>query len=209
MKGLILKDICMTWDSFKALLLMAVIFSVLGAYLNVPALYIYPAIVMSMLSISTTSMDERSKWLQFADAMPYKRRDIVLGKFIITIFGVLAIAIFQTLMNIVFALIKGAGIDAFLMAGYFFSTLGIGYFSAAVDYPLIFKFGAEKGRTYFIAVLVIIVLAASFLMTRVSVSDSAIKTAMGYAGFIEFSVGAVLLCISIGLSIFFYNGREL
>lgn len=142
-KGLLLKDVYELWAQSKVLLIL------IAVYLLVPALTGGNAmlgsvalLLLAMLPASALGYDERCKWERYARAMPVRRRDLILSKFLL---GVIAVAC-------------GAAVQA--LAAFFtghtelLAMLPVTALTAlvylAVSLPLLFKFGLEKGRIFFL-----------------------------------------------------------
>ena len=89
-KGLLLKDVYELWAQSKVLLIL------IAVYLLVPALTGGNAmlgsvalLLLAMLPASALGYDERCKWERYARAMPVRRRDLVVSKFLL---GAIAVA---------------------------------------------------------------------------------------------------------------------
>ena len=138
-KGLLLKDVYELWAQSKVLLIL------IAVYLLVPALTGGNAmlgsvalLLLAMLPASALGYDERCKWERYARAMPVRRRDLVVSKFLL---GAIAVAC-------------GAAVQA--LAAFFtghtelLAMLPVTALTAlvylALSLPLLFKFGLEKGR---------------------------------------------------------------
>ena len=142
-KGLLLKDVYELWAQSKVLLIL------IAVYLLVPALTGGNAmlgsvalLLLAMLPASALGYDERCKWERYARAMPVRRRDLVVSKFLL---GAIAVAC-------------GAAVQA--LAAFFtghtelLAMLPVTALTAlvylALSLPLLFKFGLEKGRIFFL-----------------------------------------------------------
>lgn len=151
MKSLILKDLYIIGHNAKSLLFMLAVFA--AAFIptsGVDGFIFACAILCSMMIITTFSVDDNSKWTRYAMIMPVSRKDVVVGKFIIlAIFCVIG-----SLLGLVIGLIGGfvvkkASFDLEVIGKLLFLSLAAcstALILGSISIPLIFKFGAEKGR---------------------------------------------------------------
>ena len=171
MKGLFLKD----FYNLRQLLLW---------YGVMMALFIAAAVISKNLSfmmgfgvfitISTASSsmayDEKDNWYKFARACGLSPLAIAAEKYLLTLaLGALSFALLAVCQAVI------GEIDWMLNAGFFAINLMIG----AVVFPVLFKFGVEKGRLALIAALVAAIALSVLLM---SVSGS-ITTPLALAPF--------------------------
>lgn len=151
MKSLILKDLYNIGHNVKSMLFILVVFAVALIPTSGVAGYIFVcAILCSMMIVTTFSFDDNSKWAQYAMIMPVSKKDLVAGKFIVlaifcllgSLFGLVVGSIAGlTIKSISFDL---AGIGELLFLALTAWVVSIIYGSMSI--PLVFKFGAEKGR---------------------------------------------------------------
>lgn len=167
------------------------------------------AIVYSgLLPLTALAYDERSKWDSLAVMMPYKKKDAVMSKYLLGYGSILI----STVLNIVFAsaisYIRGAAFSA----DYFYSVIGVmcvGIFMVSIVMPIVYKFGVEKGRMGFLAVMIIGIFFSMF-------ADDIIVKALGS---VSFSAAAtiglaavfviVVMAASVSLSVRFYSKKAL
>lgn len=151
MKSLILKDLYNIGHNVKSMLFILVVFAVALIPTSGVAGYIFVcAILCSMMIVTTFSFDDNSKWARYAMIMPVSKKDLVAGKFIVlaifcllgSLFGLVVGSIAGlTIKSISFDL---AGIGELLFLALTAWVVSIIYGSMSI--PLVFKFGAEKGR---------------------------------------------------------------
>ncbi len=157
MKGLFLKD----FYNLRQLLLW---------YGVMMALFIAAAVISKNLSfmmgfgvfitISTASSsmayDEKDNWYKFARACGLSPLAIAAEKYLLTLaLGALSFALLAVCQAVI------GEIDWMLNAGFFAINLMIG----AVVFPVLFKFGVEKGRLALIAALVAAIALSVLLMS--------------------------------------------
>ncbi len=200
MKGLLLKDYYMTVKYCRMLILMVLIFAAVSAVSNSIFLISYPFIIAGVLPVSLYAYDEKSGWCSYADAMPYSRAQQVSAKYISAL-------VFICLVMLICTVGKALTGDSFIED---FSLLvmlcGTGLLSAAVLLPFVLKFGSEKGRwAYYAVIIIACVIAAAVFDTGSAVALELTGTAVACI-----LAGCVLLFgLSWLLSIKIYEKREL
>jgi hypothetical protein len=207
MKGLILKDTYVILKQMKYLLLIIVLFTIMLGYTFGTFLLLYCA----MLPITTIGYDERAKWDKYAATMPYSRKDIVLSKYILGLICIGAAFVLVIIGSLGFGLFTGVDFTAasigelmVMITTILFKTL----IFMALNMPIIFKWGVEKGRMIFIAGIA----AFASIIAATSLVDNTSSALQGFFNdyFYLLILGAVvILGASIPLSISFYKKREL
>ena len=151
MKSLILKDLFNIGHNAKSMLFILAVFAVaLIPFSGVEGYIFVCAILCSMMIVTTFSFDDNSKWTRYAMIMPVSKKELVVGKFVV-------LAIFCAVGSL-FGLVIGS-ISGFAMRKITFDFAGIGellflalaawvisLIFGSMSMPLVFKFGAEKGR---------------------------------------------------------------
>ena len=84
MKGLILKDLYMMKAYCKAYLLIAAVFIAVSFFGDSNLLFIfYPCMLCGVIPVNLLGYDERSRWMQYSESMPYTKAQIVSCKYLI------------------------------------------------------------------------------------------------------------------------------
>lgn len=157
MKALLLKDFYVIWKQMRIFLVVVLLLSLVNSTFNC----VFIVVWCSMLPYTAMAYDERSHWNQLAAMMPYSRRDVVLSKYVLGWLCMVAAGVLCLVMQTV--------------AGRFFSgeatsggillvSLCLGAVSLAVTLPAILRFGVERGRMVFMAVLFGVAVAAGILL---------------------------------------------
>lgn len=151
MKSLILKDLFNIGHNAKSMLFILVVLAVaLIPFSGVEDYIFVCAILCSMMIVTTFSFDDSSKWARYAMIMPVSKKELVGGKFIVlaifcavgSLFGLIVGSIGGLITNkIAFNL---TGIEELLFLTLVAWVLSLIFGSMSI--PLVFKFGAEKGR---------------------------------------------------------------
>lgn len=200
MKGLLLKDYYMTVKYCRMLILMVLIFAAVSAVSNSIFLISYPFIIAGVLPVSLYAYDEKSGWCSYADAMPYSRAQQVSAKYISALVFICLVMLICTVGK---ALTSYSFIEDFSLL---VMLCGTGLLSAAVLLPFVLKFGSEKGRwAYYAVIIIACVIAATIFDT-----DRALGSGLGMTAAACILAGCVLLFgLSWLLSIKIYEKREL
>jgi len=154
MKGLILKDLLLIKGNLRTLLIIFFGFMIMALNNISTVSFIIPFFAV-MMCISTFNYDEYNKWNTYAITLPGGRKSIVQSKYIATILLVVLSSIVSILVSIIIGNINGN-----INYEETFSTLFGGLFGIllvmSIMYPLIYKFGNEKGRLFlFIGIFLI------------------------------------------------------
>ncbi len=169
MLGLIQKDLLMVRGNLKTILIIFVVYALMAMNGNGDFSFI-PAFISVMIMISTFSYDEYNKSDAYIATLPEGRAMAVKAKYAAT----LLIAVLSVLITFVVSCLIG-GIQKQLDMEYILSTT-LGCVSGvllvqAVLYPIIYKFGVEKGRIgMFVLVFGIVGIGSLFLKSGLSIS---------------------------------------
>ncbi len=207
MRGLLLKDLYLIMKYCKAYLLIFVVFIAVSAVGEENYFFtFYPCLLAGMIPVTLLGYDERSKWSQYCEALPYTKAQIVSGKYLIGLFAQVAIVVLTALAQGVRMRAGGA----FEMRSYLVllaMLLILSCISSSITLPFMFKFGVEKGRiAYYIMIGVVcggsVVAASLFRDMGVSVSPAhKLLPVLCLAAL-------ALYALSWSLSVVFYQKRE-
>lgn len=155
MKGFILKDLLNIKHNAKSMLFILVVFAAAFFHSSGIEGYIFIcATLCSTMIVTTFSFDDLSKWTPYAMVMPSSRKDLVLGKFITlaifdafgSAFGFLAGIFIKIMME---KTVVGLAIGHLLLLSV--TAWAASFFLGSISIPLVFKFGAERGRILILA----------------------------------------------------------
>ena len=165
MLGLIKKDFLIVKNNLKLIIIMLMMFFIMALQGEFDITFVLPFIVV-MLFISTFSYDEFNKWDAYAITLPNGRKNIVKSKYIASLILVIGAIIVTFLLNYFVGLINNnLEFDKIISSVLAIATGAI--FIEAVMYPLIFKYGIEKGRIGLFALTIAIVVIVT-LITKIS-----------------------------------------
>ena len=208
MKGLLLKDVYMTAKYCRSYLLIAAVFIAVSFVGNENMFLIfYPCLLCGMIPVNLLGYDERSRWLQYSETMPYSRAQIVSAKYLI---GLLA----QSAMLLVTAIAQAIRMNmnnSFSANDYLVMImllLIMSMLSSSICLPFIFKLGVEKGR---MAYYVMIGIICGGSVVASTVLRDAMQSNIKLNGVLAFVclLGIGIYALSWYLSIVFYKKREL
>lgn len=209
MKGLLLKDFYMGLRYGGMFFVVALVFLVASIWGNNNSFFLlYPMLLIGMFPITLISYDERSHWNSYSDAFPYSRSKIVSEKYLLMLLATGAFVLLTGIAQIIRMSLAG-GMDWSGLG----STLGIlvvfGLLSTGVMFPVVFKFGSEKGRFVYMIVIVVFCLLVSELN---KISKQIVLPFNGSEPFLVPAAMAASLLVfaaSWRLSVFFYKKREM
>lgn len=144
MLGLIKKDLLTIKGNLKIILIIFGVFVLMSIQGKTDISFILPLICI-MMFMSTFSYDEFNNWNAYAITLPNGRSNVVKSKYLATLILVLISSVITTIITIIISYISSSlDIEKILstMIGSIFSVILI----ESLMYPLIFKFGIEKGR---------------------------------------------------------------
>ena len=210
MKGLFYKEARCLWNFGKTYLLMLVIFLGLALYQSTDSnggavWMLYPVFFVGSLPASLLSADEKDGWLTYCDTLPIGRRQIVAVKYVASAALTAAIVVLALLIGALTGQPTVAGGTAVPLSILIPLLLAVGLGVPALMFPVMFKFGATKGRAVYIAVVMIASATCGVLMTSESVSG-----ALDALPSLPVIVAAAAVFIgSWVLSVKWFEGREL
>lgn len=203
MKGLLLKDVYLLWKYCKAILMIVVVFAAIAFVGDSNFFFVaYPGIITGMLPMTLFSYDEIEKFCPYSATLPVSRAQYVSAKYLIGLMvsgGTVCIIALSQVIRVLMS--DGHWSDFWPML---FFLAGMSILAPAVMLPFAFKFGTQKGRLIYYAVIGG-TCAASFLVT----DSGAFSGGNGGNMAVFFSAAAVLYALSWLLSIRFYKKREL
>ena len=176
MKGLILKDLMGLKKIAKNYLIFILFYAIIASFSNMHAMFGGIIMIFAfMLPITAMSFDERSKWDSYALTMPISRKDLVLSKYALG----LIFAAGSTIINLLYTLLiakESFSTGTLTCVALFF--VGMLFFS--IIYPILLKYGVEKGRLtmilVFLAPTIIIMVLAKFFPEISLPSENVLKS---------------------------------
>lgn len=208
MKGLLLKDLYMMKKYCKAAFLIVIGFIALSVVDTSNLFFIfYPCMIGGAIPATLLAYDERSRWLQYSETMPYTKGEIVSSKYLIGLLIQVAILIVTGVVQAIRMRIQGTfQLNEYIVL--MVLLVIIASIASSITLPFIFKFGVEKGRVAYYAMIGIVCIGSgvsSALMTKEMQEEIKVDSVLP----ILLLVGIGVYALSWYLSIFFYEKREL
>lgn len=211
MKGLLLKDLYNMKGFARQYVIVMLAMAVWGICMkNISFVSIYMVILGGMMSISTMSLDESSGFNKFYLTTPGGANKMVAAKylfFVLTVATGMLVALLIRETAMLFPWLNTSGFDV----GTLFVTGFILASAFSVSFPVIYKYGAEKGRYFYIAAFLVI-FAVVYLVNYVAHIPApekilaSIPDAAYVAGIV--GIGAVIIFISYLVSIRIVSRKE-
>jgi len=208
MKGLLLKDWYMMKKYCKAYLLITLVFIAVSFVGNENLFFtFYPCLLCGMIPVNLLGYDERSRWQQYSETMPYTKAQIVSGKYIIGLATQIAIILITGITQAMRMSIDGDfELKEYLILMMLLLIMSL--LASSITLPFRFKLGVEKGRmAYYI--MIGVVCAGSIISSNLLSSEFSYDIKLNGALPIICIAGIVIYAMSWYLSIVFYKQREL
>lgn len=208
MLGLIKKDLLTIKGNLKSILVIFFVFIIMSFQNKSDFSFILPLICV-MLFISTFSYDEYNNWNAYAITLPNGRKSVVKSKYIATI----ALALIATIITALISLIISITNNNFNVEETISSILGSissVFIIQSIMYPLIFKFGVEKGRIFLFVGAFLITAVIGFIMNLIDLSsiEGMLKIFNNYWVIIIPVILVMMLFISYKISYKIYIEKE-
>lgn len=150
MKSLLLKDFYVITKQLKIFLIIIPVIALITG----EAMSTFSILLGAVLPMTAIAYDERSEWNELAAMMPYSKFDLIFSKYLLGYLCMFGAALLVFIGQIIG---KNNGIvviddDINVLL---FAVIG-GLIFIAINTPIIFKFGSEKGRFVFIITMAII-----------------------------------------------------
>ena len=212
MLGLMYKDLMISKKQSKFLGVVFLVYFVLCvfAWHDIQPLVIMGVFFVSTIVLSTFTWDERCNWDRYARVLPVSRRMIVTEKYLLNIIiaGVLCALVFLVsyIANGTMEMMKLSQVITLCTAALIIPDL---------SFPLVIKFGSEKGRNYLMGVYVLIGIIVGVVVYLVTASAQAEKIITfvtdnaSWLAFVPAVIIAIFSIISYCISCALYEKKDL
>ena len=208
MKGLLLKDWYMMKKYCRAYLLIAVVFIAVSLFSDDNMFFaFYPCLLCGMIPVNLLAYDERSRWMQYSGTLPYTKKQIVSGKYLIGLFVQITVLLIMGSTQGIKMMITGE----FAFRDYITLILLlviVSMITSSITLPFIFKLGVEKGRTAYY-VMIGFVCGASVVASDLFSGHLGIELNSNFVLPIFAIIGVGIYAFSWYMSILFYKKGEL
>lgn len=155
MKGLLRKDCYMLFRYCRMILLVVLVFVPLSAMQDAGLfLILYPAMLISLLPATLLSYEERDHWDSYCMTLPYTKTQLVASKYILGLINSSAV-ILLSLLTYLLRTTMAASVSVTELGRLFSMLVVTSCLAPAFVLPFMFRFGAEKGRLVYFAVIVL------------------------------------------------------
>ncbi len=169
MIGFIRKDLAMIKSNFKLLAILTIVYLGMSLAGQMDISFILPFMCV-MIMISTFSYDEFNNWNAYVVTFPNGRKNSVKAKYIATLLMIVIVTIITTILSFIISYVRTSTIDYInileMTFGLIFGTLLVQTFM----YPIIYKFGIEKGRIAIFIIVFGIVISGGLLSQFIDLS---------------------------------------
>lgn len=205
MLGLIKKDLLLMKTNAKSLLVIFIIYLLMAINGNFDIVVMLPLFMMVLL-ISTFGYDEYNNWDAYVNALPVGRKNIILSKYLTSAILLVCSSIISCIIAYVLTFFYEKS-DISHSLSYIGGCLCGMLITISLMYPLIFKYGSQKGR---IAGFVLIA-GSGFvlgLLSKIKTFSTVVNSFETYF-LIAFIVLTILMLIgSYIISVKIYSKRE-
>ena len=205
MIGMIKKDILMVKNNAKSMLVTIMLYVFYTLMFDMDMSFLLPFMAL-MISISTFWYDDYNGWHAFVSTLPFGRVNVVKSKYVTT----LVLIIITTIIGILLHFLIN---NQVVISEYFSSLMGeivAMIFMMSVLFPIIFKYGAEKGRLAMmiigISIVGIVLLVTKFI--QIDIPISFIKFFNSYYAVIFIVISIIMIILSYHISKKIYLNRE-
>lgn len=150
MKSLLLKDFYVITKQLKIFLIIIPVIALTTG----EAMSTFSILLGAVLPMTAIAYDERSEWNELAAMMPYSKFDLIFSKYLLGYLCMFGAALLVFIGQIIWKYNGIVVIDDDINV-LLFAVMG-GLIFIAINTPILFKFGSEKGRFVFIITMALV-----------------------------------------------------
>lgn len=170
-KGLVVKDF-QTIKSYKSTVFFMTVLFVACSFISnnfVISLSVFMPLLFGMLGLSSFSYDDLAKADKYVLTFPVNKKDVVKARYIY----ILIVTLSGTVLGLIFTILaQGIKTSSFfdkeflssVLASVIGGSVGI-MFIQSFQIPIMYKFGAEKGRIIQMIMIVVLMIGISVIVT--------------------------------------------
>ena len=200
MAALLTKDYYTLTRQAKMFLLIIAVFAFIPGFALATMAVVYAA----MLPMTALAYDERAKWDSLAAMMPYSARDLVMCKYVIGYIAVVLVSVVTVAVQTVMAAVKSTAIEPGMLASVLMSA-GFSLILLAVNLPIMFRFGVEKGRIAFLVIFGALGAVIAVTSDQLDVLIAGAAESLGLGALVIFAAAVAVNVISIAISVAWYK----
>ena len=202
MKGLLLKDWYTLIKQMKIMLVLMLAFACVPGYSMAAFAVVYAA----MLPVTALAYDERSKWDELAAMLPYSIKEIVGGKYVLGVAAVVAAGAAAAVAQLILSRFGWTQFDTEAAIALLF-TACLALIMLAINLPVMFRLGVEKGRVLFTILICASAAAGVILSDELSALIDGIGSP-AMAALVLLAIAAAAQVISFEISVRFYGMKR-
>lgn len=202
MKGLIIKDILMIKNNIKLLSIAFLVWLILPSTQNNDMTFVLPFLAI-MIFISTFSYDDYNNWNAYAITLPNGRKNVVKSKYIASIILTVVIALICGAISYMFYKTKMLDLIQQLSG----SLVGV-IIVISLLYPIIFKYGSEKGRIITMLLVIGTICISGLISKIINIPEKYINIFNNYETVFLAIISIMCLIISYIISKKIYLKKE-
>ena len=202
MKGLLLKDWYTLIKQMKIMLVLMLAFACVPGYSMAAFAVVYAA----MLPVTALAYDERSKWDELAAMLPYSIKEIVGGKYVLGVTAVAAAGAVAAVAQLILNRFGWTQFDAEAAFALLF-TACLALIMLAINLPVMFRLGVEKGRVLFTILICASAAAGVILSDKLSALIDGIGSPVT-AALVLLAIAAASQVVSFEASVRFYEMKR-
>ncbi|MGN1121330.1 MAG: ABC-2 transporter permease [Eubacteriales bacterium] len=211
MKGLLKKEFYVFSARGRAVLLVSILFLICS--LQNPASFyfaVFPVIILSNGALTTLAYDERCAWQTYAGVLPISVRTRVYAKYLFSLVLICGYtAVYAVIRNAWLFLSGSTAVGYGTMTPLYVMLVGL--IVPCVLYPLMFRFGVERGRIFYYIVIFAAAIGttvfSNFTLTEAREAEQVVQGGTYVFAAAALAVGAVLFFLSARLSALLYERR--
>ena len=204
MRGLLWKDVRLMRSYCRSVALLVVVFLAVALVSPNTFFFIYPCLIVSMIPMTLYSCDEKERFCAYCLTLPISRRQYVSGKYLLGLLSTAAMLILSVLVCLLKTRLDSS-FSLHSIAGLLTASAALSFLAPAVCFPLLFRFGADKGRT-----LYLVVIGLTCAASAIVACSPPLRTALqGGTGAVAAVIPLLLYAASWPLAIRLYEKRDL
>ncbi|WP_290772236.1 ABC-2 transporter permease [Anaerofustis sp.] len=210
MKGLLLKDLYELLKQCRFIFFLCILYVFLSFVENGYFFVGFAIIFFAMLPTTIMALDERSKWEIYAVTMPYTRKEMVLVKYLLSFLGTFIVAFLYIVIQIVVsAFMKDGFVEVINKMYVILPLMSVGILFSSINLPIVFKFGAEKGRFGTIFICAFLGAIGGGLLSESSLSAGFINFVLTLPVWVYVLFVGIFIVGSYMISVKIYESKEM
>ncbi len=217
MKGLLLKDWYMVLRYWKSMFVFNILYAIIASMSksSMAVTFAFLNIVLGTMVVkSLMAYEEQNKWDSLAISLPVTGEQLVLEKYLVGFLGALITSIITAVIMSLAGIFLKKNIG-FPLWQTLMMFVAAGMLLISFELPVLFKFGVNKGRIWFLAAVALVAgigggiggLLGEILENNPKV-PAWLRGSVVPGIMIAIILGAAAIFISVRLSVRFYKKRE-